>query len=71
MAEAARYSRASMAELTPDVTACLAEAAGLALPPERLAAVTEALEEVLALAETLVELPLEGVEPVLGPPAQA
>jgi Asp-tRNA(Asn)/Glu-tRNA(Gln) amidotransferase C subunit len=60
-----------MAELTQDVTACLADAAGLSLPPERLAAVTEALEEVLALAETLVKLPLEGVEPVLGPPTQA
>jgi Asp-tRNA(Asn)/Glu-tRNA(Gln) amidotransferase C subunit len=57
--------------LTPDVTAGLAEAAGFSLPPERLAAVTEALEEVLALAETLKELPLEGVEPALGPPGPA
>jgi hypothetical protein len=59
-----------MAELTPDVTACLAEAAGLSLPRERLAVVTEALEEVLTIAETLEELPLEGIGPVLGPPAQ-
>jgi Asp-tRNA(Asn)/Glu-tRNA(Gln) amidotransferase C subunit len=58
-----------MVELTPDATARLAEVAGLTLLPERLSAVTEALEEVLALAETLEELPLAGVEPVLGPPA--
>jgi len=60
-----------MADLTPEMTACLAEAAALSLPRERLAVVTDALEEVLTLAETLEELPLEGVEPVLGPPAQA
>jgi Asp-tRNA(Asn)/Glu-tRNA(Gln) amidotransferase C subunit len=58
-----------MAELTPDVTAGLAEAAEFSLPPERLAVVTEALEEVLTLASTLEELPLDGVEPMLGPPA--
>jgi Asp-tRNA(Asn)/Glu-tRNA(Gln) amidotransferase C subunit len=57
-----------MAELTPDATANLAEVAGLSIPPERLAVVAEALGEVLALAETLEELPLDGVEPVLGPP---
>jgi len=54
--------------LNPDRTAALAEAAGLELPPERLEPVTEALGELLALARGLDELPLEGVEPLLGPP---
>jgi Asp-tRNA(Asn)/Glu-tRNA(Gln) amidotransferase C subunit len=55
--------------LTPDRTAALAEAAGLELPPERLEPVTVALDELLGLAESLGELPLESVEPLLGPPA--
>ena len=60
-----------MVELTPEATAELAGAAGLSIPRERLAVVTEALEEVLALAETLEELPLDGVEPMLGRPDPA
>jgi hypothetical protein len=54
-----------MAEVTADETAKLAAAAGLSLPSERLPIVAVALQEVLALAETLEELPLDGVEPVL------
>jgi Asp-tRNA(Asn)/Glu-tRNA(Gln) amidotransferase C subunit len=57
-----------MSRLDPEKTAMLADAAGLALPPDRLGPVTEALGQLLALAETLDELPLEGVEPVLGRP---
>jgi Asp-tRNA(Asn)/Glu-tRNA(Gln) amidotransferase C subunit len=54
-----------MVEVTPEATAELAAAAGFSVPPERLAVVAEALEEVLTLAETLEALPLEGVAPVL------
>ena len=57
-----------MNEVTPEATAALAAAAGFSVPPERLRVVAEAFQEVLALAQTLQELPLEGVEPVLGPP---
>jgi Asp-tRNA(Asn)/Glu-tRNA(Gln) amidotransferase C subunit len=55
-------------ELTPDRTAALADAVGLDLPSERLEPVTEALAELLGLAHSLEELPLDGVEPLLGPP---
>jgi hypothetical protein len=58
-----------MSGLTQESTAALADAAGLALPPERLGPVSEALGMLLALADSLDELPLEGVEPVLGPPS--
>jgi Asp-tRNA(Asn)/Glu-tRNA(Gln) amidotransferase C subunit len=59
---------AAMAELAPGAITNLAAAAGLSIPPERLAVVADALHDVLTLAETLDELPLDGVEPVLGPP---
>jgi hypothetical protein len=49
-------------------TAALAAAAGLDLPPDRIEPVTEALDHLLALAATLDELPLDGVEPLLGRP---
>ena len=52
---------------TPAQVAALAEAAGHALPPERLGPAGETFAAVLALAETLDDLPLEGVEPALGP----
>jgi hypothetical protein len=55
-------------ELTPDRTAVLADAVGLDLPPERLEPVTAALAELLGLAHGLDDLPLDGVEPLLGPP---
>jgi hypothetical protein len=50
-----------------EVTARLAEAEGLNLPADRLAEVTGALADLLALARSLEDLPLEGVEPVFGP----
>lgn len=46
--------------------AALAEVAGHPLPSERLGPAREAFAEVIALAVTLDDLPLEGVEPVLG-----
>jgi len=49
-------------------TVDLAAAAGLDLPPERVEAVTEALDHLLALAAQLDELPLDGVEPLQGAP---
>jgi len=58
-----------MSRVTPETTAALADAAGLSLPAERLGPVSEALGELVALAETLDKLPLEGVEPVFGPPS--
>jgi Asp-tRNA(Asn)/Glu-tRNA(Gln) amidotransferase C subunit len=51
-----------------DRTAAMAEAAGLALPAERLEPVTEALSELLDHARALDDLPLDGVEPLLGDP---
>lgn len=52
----------------PVQIAALARAAGRELPPERVGPAGEVLAEVIALAETLDDLPLEDVEPVLGPP---
>ena len=52
--------------LSPGEVAALAAVAGHPLPPERVEPAGEAFAEVLALAETLDDLPLEGVEPVLG-----
>ncbi|MBD0283092.1 MAG: hypothetical protein ICV69_13000 [Thermoleophilaceae bacterium] len=45
----------------------LAEMAGHPLPPERVGPAGEAFASVMALAVTLDDLPLEGVEPALGP----
>jgi Asp-tRNA(Asn)/Glu-tRNA(Gln) amidotransferase C subunit len=47
----------------------LAAAAGLPLPEDRVDVVAQTLGQVLALARTLDELEVDGVEPVLGPPA--
>jgi hypothetical protein len=47
--------------------AALAELAGHPLPPDRVGPAGEAFAAVIALAETLEDLPLEGVEPLLGP----
>jgi hypothetical protein len=52
---------------TPGQIAALAEVAGHPLPPERVAAAGEAFAEIMTLAVTLDDLPLEGVEPALGP----
>jgi Asp-tRNA(Asn)/Glu-tRNA(Gln) amidotransferase C subunit len=51
-----------------ELTASLARAAGLSLPEDRVAEVGEALAALLALAATLEELSLDGVEPALGCP---
>jgi hypothetical protein len=56
---------------TPAQIAALADAAGHPLPPERVAPAGEAFAEVMALAMTLDDLPLEGVEPALGPGGSA
>jgi hypothetical protein len=52
---------------TPAQIAALAELAGHPLPRDRVGPAGEAVAAVIALAETLEDLPLEGVEPVLGP----
>jgi hypothetical protein len=52
---------------TPAQIAALAEVAGHPLPPERVGAAREAFAEVMTLAVTLDDLPLEGIEPALGP----
>ncbi len=52
---------------TPGQIAALAEVAGHPLPPERVGPAGEAFAAVMALAVTLDDLPLEGVEPALGP----
>ena len=59
----------AMAPLDPDELAALALACGLALPPDRLEPVARQLDQLLRLAATLRELPLDGVEPVSGAPA--
>jgi hypothetical protein len=52
---------------SPAQVAALAEVAGHPLPPERVRPAGEAFADVLALAAALDDLPLEGVEPALGP----
>ena len=52
---------------TPGEIAALAEVAGHPLALERVGPVGEAFAEIMALAMTLDDLPLEGVEPALGP----
>jgi hypothetical protein len=56
-----------MSAPTPEQIAALAEAAGHPLPPERVGPAGEVFAEIMALATTLDDLPLEGVEPALGP----
>jgi hypothetical protein len=51
-----------------ELTARLAEEAGLTLAADRLGQVDKAFAELLALAATLEELPLDGAEPALGRP---
>jgi hypothetical protein len=53
--------------LRPELVIALAEAAGMPLPEDRAAEVGQALSDLLVLAATLDELPLDGVEPALGP----
>jgi hypothetical protein len=55
--------------LEPDEVAALARAAGLDLSPDRLERAGRDLDQLLRLAAALRELPIDGVEPVLGPPA--
>jgi hypothetical protein len=52
---------------TPGQIAALADVAGHPLPPERVGPAGEAFAAVMALAVTLDDLPLEGVEPALAP----
>jgi hypothetical protein len=52
---------------TPEQIVALAETAGHPLPPERVGPAGKAFAEVMALAVTLDDLPLEAVEPALGP----
>ena len=52
---------------TPEQIAALAEVAGHPLPPERVGPAGEAFAQIMVLAVTLDDLPLEGVEPALGP----
>jgi hypothetical protein len=47
--------------------AALAKAAGLSLPPERLAPAAAELSELLALGAGIDAAALEGVEPALAP----
>jgi Asp-tRNA(Asn)/Glu-tRNA(Gln) amidotransferase C subunit len=54
--------------MEPEEVRALALAARLELPPERLEPVGRGLEQLLRLGATLRELPLEGVEPLDGPP---
>ena len=49
--------------LTPERVALLAEAAGIAIDPERLPDVTAVLAELFALEATLDELDLAGIDP--------
>lgn len=61
-----------MEPLTPDHSGALARIAGHPLPAQDLPAAARALAEVLAMAERLDELDLDGVEPLLDtqpPPA--
>jgi hypothetical protein len=65
------YGPGSLTAPSPAQIAALADAAGHPLPPERIGAVGEAFAEIMALAMTLDDLPLEGVEPALGPGGSA
>lgn len=58
----------SVARVTADEVRALAAAAGLALPEERVEAVREMLERVLAETAELDALGLDGVEPLLDIP---
>ena len=49
--------------LTPERVAVLAEAVGIAIAPERLPDVTALLAELFALATTLDDLDLSGIDP--------
>ena len=57
-----------MQPLEPHEVAALALAAGLDLEPERVERAGKDLDQLLRLAAELRELPLDGADPVLGPP---
>jgi Asp-tRNA(Asn)/Glu-tRNA(Gln) amidotransferase C subunit len=57
-----------MPPLESEEIAALARTVGLALPPERVEPVARQLDQLMRLAAELRELPLDGAEPVLGPP---